>query len=147
MSESVPDRTVSGLPPRKRPAASAAALVRENRALTAEPAAQEPAREPEPSREPAAPRAAASKPRVSQKKKRAPGRSKVQIAVDVREDVRAQARAAFRAAAYFERVPTFSQFVENAIAAEIERIEKAYNDGKRMEPITENLPSGRPSGS
>jgi hypothetical protein len=140
MTVPTPDRTITGLQPRKRPAAGAAALVRENRPPAEAPpetvAAASPEQQP--------PKKKTTKARTP---KRAPGRGKAQIAVDVREDIRAQARAAFRAAAYFERVPTFSQFVENAIAAEIERIEKAYNNGDPLEPISENLPSGRPTGS
>ncbi|MEL7978336.1 hypothetical protein AAG589_20895, partial [Isoptericola sp. F-RaC21] len=72
---------------------------------------------------------------------------KVQLTADVLEDVRGRARAAFRAAAYFEQVPTFSKFIENAVIAEVRRVEAAYNDGEPFQPITENLPSGRPAGS
>lgn len=66
--------------------------------------------------------------------------------VEISTDVREQARAAFRAAAYFEGTATFAQFVENAIRRENERVQREHNSGAPFEPISENLPAGRPLG-
>lgn len=150
MSESAPDRTVTGLTRRR---AVAAGLVRRQRPETtaASPATTPPAAA---QAEPDVPAAEQSAPDPAPKRSRAPrtGRKpgekagKGQVNVDIATEVRDQARAAFRAAAYFEGVPTFAQFVENAIRRENERMQREHNDGQPFEPMTENLPAGRPLG-
>lgn len=141
-----PDRSISGLP-RHRP--SAAALLKENRPAvptTGVPADAAALAEAAPEQGTATTPARATRRRPAGSTKRTPAAGRVQIAADVPEEVRNSARAAFRAAAYFEHVSTFSDFVSNALQAEIRRLEEAHNDGQPFEPITDNLPAGRPSG-
>lgn len=76
--------------------------------------------------------------------KRRPGSGKKQIAVDIPEDVRGKAVSAFRYAQFFERVPSWSEFVTNALEGEIRRIEAEHNGGRSLEPDHGPLPSGRP---
>ena len=150
MSNPVPERAITGLAPRPKPAAGA--LLKQNRPVSTPPS---PSVEPQDDAsastpaEPSRPRTRstrnAAKARTTSKKQAAG--NKVQLTADVLEDVRGRARAAYRAAAYFEQVATFSQFIENAVIAEVQRIEAAYNDGTPLEPVTENLPSGRPAGA
>lgn len=133
-----------GLAPRKRPQGAANVLSAESRkaAPTPEPDAETaipPAETPTPRP------AAAKRPKKTAAAKRQPSAGKVQIAADVPADTRGRARAAFRFAQFYDRVPTFSEFVTNALEAEIRRIEQLHNNGERLEPETENLPAGRPS--
>lgn len=150
MSNPVPERAITGLVPRPKPAAGA--LLKQNRPASTSPS---PTSEPQNDASASTP-AEASRPRTRSTRSAAKARTtskkqsagnKVQLTADVLEDVRGRARAAYRAAAYFEQVATFSQFIENAVIAEVQRIEAAYNDGKPLEPVTENLPSGRPAGA
>lgn len=145
MSNPAPDRAITGLTPRPKPAAGS--LLKQNRPA---PPAEEPPQDG-PDTAPAEPRTRSRSTRKAAKASPAPKRQatggKVQLTADVLDDVRGRARAAYRAAAYFEQVPTFSQFIENAVIAEVQRIEATYNDGAPFEPVTENLPSGRPAGS
>ena len=146
MSDEKRDRTISGLAPVARPRPSAAALVKANRTLAADSTDQT-------SRPPALvvglEQGEASQPEISQRTKgRSAGRrsqatGKVPMGVDVPEGTRDRARGAFRVAAYFEGVSTFSDFVTNALEAEIRRIELAHNSGQPIEPRRENLPPGR----
>lgn len=69
------------------------------------------------------------------------GRAQISFAVST--ELRDKARAAFRAASYFEGVGSFGEFLTNAVEAEITRIERAHNGGLPLEPVRENLPSGR----
>ena len=63
--------------------------------------------------------AKASKRRATKTAQPASAATRVQLAADVTTDLRGRARAAFRHAAFHEAVPTFSQFVANALEAEI----------------------------
>lgn len=143
-----PDRTVPGLQ-RRRPAA--AGLVRDQRNQAspqqdphraAAPSDQETT---EPTHEPPAPSGATTRP-TRGGPGRAPRPAKAQVNVEISTDIRDQARSAFRAAAYFEGVPTFAQFVENAIRRENERVQHEHNGGAPFEAISESLPAGRPVG-
>ena len=149
MSNPVPDRAITGLAPRPKPAAGS--LLKQNRPAAPPQGPPQDGPETVPDPTPAEPRTRARSTRKAAKASPAPKRQatggKVQLTADVLDDVRGRARAAYRAAAYFEQVPTFSQFIENAVIAEVQRIEAAYNDGTPFEPVTENLPSGRPAGS
>ncbi len=91
--------------------------------------------------------AKASKRRVTKTAQPASAATRVQLAADVTTDLRGRARAAFRHAAFHEAVPTFSQFVANALEAEIKRIETEYNGGDTLQPVNEDLPRGRRTGS
>ncbi|WP_336661143.1 hypothetical protein [Leucobacter sp. MMO-4] len=73
----------------------------------------------------------------------APVVEKQQLGVKVSKDLKDRARAAFRHARFHEQVPTFGEFVENALEAEIQRLEGLYNGGEKFEPDSENLPRGR----
>lgn len=91
--------------------------------------------------------AKASKRRATKTAQPASAATRVQLAADVTTDLRGRARAAFRHAAFHEAVPTFSQFVANALEAEIKRIETEYNGGDTLQPVNEDLPRGRRTGS
>ena len=91
--------------------------------------------------------AKASKRRATKTAQPASAATRVQFAADVTTDLRGRARAAFRHAAFHEAVPTFSQFVANALEAEIKRIETEYNGGDTLQPVNEDLPRGRRTGS
>lgn len=123
MSQPTPDRTVPALPPR-RP--KAAGLMRENRTAVA-PAEEAPPAPVDVS--PASP----------------PTPRKGQVNVEIDTEVRDTGKAAFRAAAFYEGVQTWSQYVENAIWRENERIAQMYNGGQPLEPMTARLPGGRPA--
>ncbi len=88
-----------------------------------------------------------SKRRATKTAQPASAATRVQLAADVTTDLRGRARAAFRHAAFHEAVPTFSQFVANALEAEIKRIETEYNGGDTLQPVNEDLPRGRRTGS
>ena len=90
---------------------------------------------------------AADRAQVSASPQPASAATRVQLAADVTTDLRGRARAAFRHAAFHEAVPTFSQFVANALEAEIKRIETEYNGGDTLQPVNEDLPRGRRTGS
>lgn len=85
------------------------------------------------------------KPRRKRTTKPKTADGKVQLTADVEEELRGRARAAFRYARFYEHVGTFSEFVANAIEAEIRRIEVAHNGGERLQAEKENLPAGRPT--
>ncbi len=136
------DRKISvSLAPRKRPRGAATALnAAERKAPPVEDSAPAPVAEP-----PAPQRPAAKRPKTATAAKRQPSSGKVQIGVDVPAETRGRARAAFRFAQFYDRVPSFSDFVTNALEAEIRRIEQLHNNGDRLEPEAENLPAGRPA--
>lgn len=156
MSADSPDRSISGLAPR-RPAV-AGSLIRGNRQREAsgDPLEVKPVVEPTAPPEPVAPEPPApttATPRRQTSKRSAassasaPAKKKSGLGVDIDTEVRDESRSAYRAAAYFENVPTYAQFIENAVAREVERLRQAYNDGKPFEPMAAPLPAGRPVGS
>lgn len=151
MSADSPDRSISGLPPR-RPAV-AGSLIRGNRQREAsvDPLEASPVAEPAGAPEPGTPTSMTPRRRTSTRSAAsggsAPAKKKSGLGVEIDTAVRDESRAAYRAAAYFENVPTYAQFVENAVAREVERLRQAYNDGKPFEPMTAPLPAGRPVGS
>ncbi|BDZ44046.1 hypothetical protein GCM10025865_33900 (plasmid) [Paraoerskovia sediminicola] len=115
-----------------RTARSASSLQRKNREASA------------PRTAPATPAQRETAPQAASPASRGRG---VQVSGVIDPDVRAQARAAFRLLMVNEGTPTFSKFLENALAREIERAQRDYNGGEPFEPITENLRGGRPLGS
>ncbi|QZN85426.1 hypothetical protein [Cellulomonas sp. C5510] len=148
MNQPAPDRSITGLQ-RRRP--GAAGLIRGQRsepqhAARAEAAAVTRQLESDEGAWPAMTSAKAQSDAQRPRRNAAIKASKGQVNVEIATDVRDQARAAFRAAAYFEGVPTFAQFVENAIRHENERVQREHNSGLPFEPISENLPAGRPVG-
>lgn len=148
MSQSAPDRSITGLQ-RRRPGAAGLIRGQRSRAQQASPVEASAATRQLTSEGGAAPAIASG---MAQSNAQRPGRkaavkaSKGQVNVEIATDVRDQARAAFRAAAYFEGTATFAQFVENAIRRESERVQREHNSGAPFEPISENLPAGRPLG-
>jgi len=59
---------------------------------------------------------------------------------------RDRARATYRATSHLEGDKSWSDFVERAILAEVERREAAHNAGDRYEGDSSPLPVGRPLG-
>lgn len=151
MSADSPDRSISGLAPR-RPAV-AGSLIRGNRQreTPTDPLEAVSVAAPPAAPEPAAPTSTTPRRRTSARSAAssgsAPAKKKSGLGVEIDTEVRDESRAAYRAAAYFENVPTYAQFVENAVAREVERLRQAYNDGKPFEPMAAPLPAGRPVGS
>lgn len=71
-------------------------------------------------------------------------RFSVQLTADVDATLRGRARAAYRVAHFHERVPARSEFVANAIQAEITRIEARYNNGDPQNLRCRTSPQGVP---
>jgi len=138
MTDQTTDRTIDvPLAPRRRPQGAASSLQAASRPHVTEPAVPAPetpkANKPKATR---APKKATPEPKLA---------TRVQIAADVDPTLRGRARAAFRYAKFYENVDTFSEFVANALEAEIHRIEATHNDGEPFQPDTANLPAGRPT--
>lgn len=139
------DRKIGILTPRARLQGAAHSLQAADRAQVS--ASPQPApSEPSETAQRTTP-AKASKRRATKTAQPASAATRVQLAADVTTDLRGRARAAFRHAAFHEAVPTFSQFVANALEAEIKRIETEYNGGDTLQPVNEDLPRGRRTGS
>lgn len=136
------DRKIGILTPRARLQGAAHSLQAADRAQVS----ASPQPEPSETAQRATP-AKASKRRATKTAQPASAATRVQLAADVTTDLRGRARAAFRHAAFHEAVPTFSQFVANALEAEIKRIETEYNGGDTLQPVNEDLPRGRRTGS
>ena len=136
------DRKIGILTPRARLQGAAHSLQAADRAQVS----ASPQPEPSETAQRTAP-AKASKRRATKTAQPASAATRVQLAADVTTDLRGRARAAFRHAAFHEAVPTFSQFVANALEAEIKRIETEYNGGDTLQPVNEDLPRGRRTGS
>ena len=60
------------------------------------------------------------------------------------QETRARAKAAFKATAHLEGDVSFSEFIESAIARELQRREKLYNDGQPYAGDGGRLSAGRP---
>lgn len=60
------------------------------------------------------------------------------------QQTRARAKAAFKATAHLEGDGSFSEFIESAIARELQRREKLYNDGQPYAGDGGRLSAGRP---
>ena len=144
----IPDRTIDGL--NRRPDLSRLqAKNREPLALRpreiplGEPASSALAAEEAPDLRPAAPPA----PAVAAVPVPAPvpvaKQSKVKVGAYLDESLRNRARAAYTATRVLEGDETFSNFVERAIRAELQRREDLHNDGLPYEEETERLPPGR----
>lgn len=136
------DRKIGILTPRARLQGAAHSLQAADRAQVS----ASPQPEPSETAQRATP-AKASKRRATKTAQPVSAATRVQLAADVTTDLRGRARAAFRHAAFHEAVPTFSQFVANALEAEIKRIETEYNGGETLQPVNEDLPRGRRTGS
>lgn len=113
-----PDRSISGLPPRK-PRTDASRLIAANRPTTPAPTTGEASREP-----------AATTDRV-----------KVSVYLDAQ--LRDAARAAYRATAHLEKDASWSDMIEKAVTAEVERRQLVYNDGEPFPGSRDKLTPGR----
>jgi hypothetical protein len=85
--------------------------------------------------------AKASKRRVTKTAQPASAATRVQLAADVTTDLRGRARAAFRHAAFHEAVPTFSQFVANALEADQAHRDRVQR--RRHAPARQRRPPAR----
>jgi len=113
-----PGRSISGLPPRK-PQPDASRLIAANR--------------PHPPVEPAA---------TTAKQSDSKG-ERVKVSVYFAARHRDAARAAFRATAHLEGDGSWSEMVEKAVLAEVERRQRAHNDGQPFDGGGEKLTPGR----
>lgn len=110
----------------------------------------EPTTAPSPNPSPAAAEAPASQPRrrstSAPRRAGTKGPSKISIYQD-REDTD-RVRGAILHTMASEGSRTLSQFIHNATMAEVERLERKYNNGKPFPPAgVGELPQGRPMGS
>lgn len=88
------------------------------------------------------------------KPSRAPSRKSATVVVDstarmttyLSAATRDRARATYRATSHLEGDKSWSDFVERAILAEVERRELTHNAGERYEGDSSPLPVGRPLG-
>lgn len=62
------------------------------------------------------------------------------------EGLRNRARAAYRSTSFEERDSSWSEMLSKALATEVERRERAHNDGRRFVGSDEPLTPGRPIG-
>ena len=147
MNEPTPERAVV-LPPRRTGAASA--LIRANRSSAsldgaprdAAPAAStgtEQAPPPTPARGAGSRRTAGAGRRPAASK--AAGKGQLSVLIDA--DVLARAKGALRLAAFYEGTDSLAQLVQNALEAEVTRLQDAHNNGQPVEPRTKNLRPGR----
>lgn len=113
-----PDRSISGLPPRK-PRTDASRLIAANRPTTSTPATGEAARPPDATA------------------------ARVKVSVYLDAQLRDAARAAYRATAHLENDASWSDMIEKAVTAEVERRQHAHNDGKPFSASRDKLTPGR----
>lgn len=74
-----------------------------------------------------------------------PAKKKVSFYQD--ETRTAHARGAHLYTMAHERRKSLSEFIDNAVMAEVERLEAKYNDGKPFPPVQSGeIPQGRPMG-
>lgn len=62
------------------------------------------------------------------------------------EDLRNRARAAYRSTSFEEQDSSWSEMINKALIAEVERREAAYNSGETFTASEEPLSPGRPIG-
>ncbi|WP_176714751.1 ParB family protein [Leifsonia xyli] len=62
------------------------------------------------------------------------------------EGLRNRARAAYRSTSFEEKDSSWSEMLNKALLAEVERREAAYNDGEKFTGTDEPLSPGRPIG-
>lgn len=147
-----PDRTIGGLPARRRP--DPKNLISANRQS---PAAAEPTvmpglspaageTSPEPAARPVATPSVTSQSELAGAGEPVPG-AKHKMSVYVPSELRTALRATYRATSHLEGDDSFSSFVEKALRAELARRETVHNDGKPFDTAGGKLPSGRPLGN
>ncbi|NKX94243.1 hypothetical protein HF995_13355 [Sanguibacter hominis ATCC BAA-789] len=146
MSAEQPNRTVTPPPPRR---VKPSTIRRDKRETTPAPVRDvEPVvTVPAPTELPAPTPSVASAEVVSTSAaptKRSTGSKKQPITVQIDADVRERSRAAYEVARFREGVKSYGEFVEQALAREIARIEENYNHGEPLPRVTSSLPSGRP---
>lgn len=148
----IPDRTIGGLPARRRP--DPKNLISANRQS---PAATEPLANPvlSPAAGETSPEVAArpvpapsltSRSEMAGAGESAPG-AKHKMSVYVPSELRTALRATYRATSHLEGDDSFSAFVEKALQAELARRETVYNAGRPFDTAGGKLPSGRPLGN
>jgi hypothetical protein len=90
------------------------------------------------------PRRAPAAPRPAQRPSASAGASPLEkMTTYIARDTRERAKAAYRATGHLEGDGSFSDFVESAIARELARREKLYNDGERYAGDGVQLTRGR----
>jgi hypothetical protein len=137
MSDETPNRQIGGLKPRAK-TQDLSRLQARNRTETKQEAAPQP--------EPVSVKAV--------KPSRAPSRKSATVVVDstarmttyLSATTRDRARATYRATSHLEGDKSWSDFVERAILAEVERRELKHNAGESYKGDTSPLPAGRPLG-
>jgi hypothetical protein len=137
MSDDTPNRQIGGLTPRAK-TQDLSRLQARNRSELKPEAAQ-----------PAEPVSVAAV-----KRPRKPSRKSATVVVDttarmttyLSATTRDRARATYRATSHIEGDKSWSDFVERAILAEVERRELTHNAGERYEGDSSPLPVGRPLG-
>ena len=70
--------------------------------------------------------------------------TKIATTVYITTDLRTRSRAAFKATQHLEGDASYSEMINKAIAAEVERRENEYNSGAAFAGGNEPLPMGRP---
>lgn len=134
MTENIPNRTIGGLAPRTKPN-DLSRLQRRNRSTQTESDASRSITDPALS---FSPNEVAPLPnRIN-----AENRSRMTTYLSAR--TRDRARAAYRATSHLEAEASWSEFVERAILAEVERREKIYNEGEMYAGDRSPLSPGRP---
>ncbi len=139
-----PDRSISGLGPRRaRPDASR--LIAANRAALAAAPVEPPTIEPPPvAPSTPAPAPAADVPGTDASAV-STGRNSasVKVSVYLPKDLRRAAVAAFKATAHLEADQSWSDMIEKAVRAEVKRRERAHNGGKPFPGGEGKLTPGR----
>lgn len=138
-----PDRSISGLGPR-RPRPDASRLIAANRPALAAAPVEPPTIEPPPVVAPSTPAPPADATgtdasAVSTSRNSA----SVKVSVYLPKDLRRAAVAAFKATAHLEADQSWSDMIEKAVRAEVKRREKAHNRGKPFPGGEGKLTPGR----
>jgi hypothetical protein len=136
MSAETPNRQIGGLTPRAG-----------THDLSRLQARNRPEPKPETDRQPTT-----ASPAVTVKPSRTPAKKSATVVVDstarmttyLSANTRDRARATYRATSHLEGDKSWSDFVERAILAEVERRELAHHAGERYEGDSSPLPVGRP---
>jgi hypothetical protein len=151
MSEGTPTRTISGLAPRaNKPATDLSRLLASNRSVASpatsvdEVGQNTPAPTTESTDTPAAPASKIVRPEPTEPAPEIPSVGKVKDTVSLNSDVIYRAKRAFLATRSFEDEASWSEFVETAIIALVEKREAEYNKGKKFDSSKTKLTAGRP---
>jgi hypothetical protein len=165
MSDTVPDRRISGLTPRTPSSGPDLSRLQRRNRVTPPATAPTPPTEPSPPQPaepvllataaapitgdspPAATPRPVKKPATKTPKTRTappPATATVTMSTYIESGLRARARAAYRATSHLEGDTSWSDFVAHAIQAEVERRERRHNGGDEYPGETTALRPGRP---